>query len=187
MSLQTSAAPTVATRVGRGDRGRSRRLLTGIVFGVAGALGLLVLLAALAPLVGLRLVVLETGSMSPDHPAGSVLLDRDVAATEVGPGDIVTVTRPDGTPVTHRVVTVSRAGAGAALVLQGDANGQPDATPYLVTRVGLVVGGLPWGGALFALASSPGAVPVLAAAVSLLVLWAWWPVRPAPAHRNREA
>lgn len=162
---------------------RRPRVLKTLTLTLAAAAGAIVLLASLAPLAGMRLVRLETGSMAPGLPAGSVLLARDVAATEVGPGDIVTVMRSDGSPVTHRVVEAAPAGDGARLVLRGDANDTPDPSPYLVTRVGLVVGGIPFGGQLADAARAPWATPVLAIGVSLLVLWAWWPERRTPAHR----
>lgn len=166
----------------RGAR-RAAHLAQSVVMILAGVAGVVVLLAALAPFLGVQIVRLQTGSMSPGYPAGSLLLAQDVAATEVRPGDIVTVRRADGTPVTHRVVTQEAAGDGARLILRGDANEQDDHTPYLVTRVGRVLGGIPFGGSLFDTATAPGAIPVLAGGVSLLVLWAWWPERRRPAHR----
>lgn len=188
--MAVSVQETVAG-VHTDGRGRERArplarvlgVLQSLATAVAGVAGAVVLLAALAPLVGLHLVQLQTGSMSPGFPAGSVLLERTIDAADVTPGDIVTVVRADGSPVTHRVVTVDAAGAGASLVLRGDANDLNDPQPYLATRVGLVIGGLPWGGSLIELARAPGAIPVLAVVASLLVLWAWWPTRRVPAHR----
>ncbi len=159
------------------------RALPGALVAVVGVAGLLVLAAVVAQSAGFRLVSLATGSMSPGFPAGSVLLVRDTDAREVHPGDIVTVLRRDGRPVTHRVVAATPEGDRMRLQLHGDANAQPDPDPYLVTRVGLVIGGLPVGGQLADLARHPAALPVLAAGVSLLVLWAWWPERRRPAHR----
>jgi len=182
--MRPEGTPVDARRAQRtGAPRRGLRILQGIVTTVAGVAGVLVLLAALAPLAGLRLVELQTGSMSPDFPAGSVMLVRDASAQDAAVGDIVTVRRPDGAPVTHRVVSTHPAGTSTALVLRGDANADADPQPYLVTRVGLVVGGVPWGGQLLSLADAPAAVPILAAAVSLLVLWAWWPAPRRGAHR----
>lgn len=154
-----------------------------VLIALAGAAGLLALLAAAAPLVGFQLVRLATGSMSPDLPAGSVLVAQDVDAREIRPGDVVTVMRADGSPVTHRAVEVTPAGAGARLVLKGDANDQVDPAPYVATRVGRVVAGVPFGGAVFDLLGGRLAVPVLAGLAGLLVVWAWWPEPRSPAHR----
>ncbi|WP_187265003.1 signal peptidase I [Homoserinibacter sp. GY 40078] len=163
----------------------ARRARTGAVTAAA-LIGLVVLLAALAPFLGMRLVRLETGSMSPGFPTGSVLLVRDADASEAVAGDIVTVRRADGASVTHRVVSTSAAGDGVSLTLKGDANDQVDPKPYLANRVGIVLGGIPWGGDLVVLARSEGAIPLLAGFVSLLVLWAWWPQGRNPAHARRR-
>jgi len=171
----------------RASARRSARVVQSVVLSVAAAVGLLVVLAALAPLAGFHLVRLETGSMSPGFPAGSVLLAQDIAARDAAVGDIVTVTRADGSPVTHRVVEVEPAGSGARLVLKGDANDQVDPAPYLATRVGRAVGGVPFAGGLVEALGGRLALPVLAAISSLLVLWAWWPSGRAPAHRASRA
>ncbi len=162
---------------------RWARIARSAVITLAGVAGVLVLLAAAAPLAGFQLVRLATGSMSPGLPAGSLLLAQDVDAREIRPGDVVTVMRADGTPVTHRAVEVTPAGAGARLVLKGDANDQVDPEPYLATRVGRTVAGVPFGGAAFELLGGTLVTPVFAGLASLLVVWAWWPERRTPAHR----
>lgn len=154
---------------------------TGIV-AVAGVLGVVALLVWLAPLAGIHLVSLATGSMAPTYPAGAILLVRDVPAASVGIGDVVTLTRADGASVTHRVSGVeTTAGGGGvtttALTLRGDANPVDDRDPYLADRVGLVVAGLPVGGPVLVGLREPGVGIVLAVLVSLLVLWTWWPSR----------
>lgn len=176
-----------APRVRDARPGRSARVVQGLVIALAGVAGLLVLFAALAPAAGMQLLRLQTGSMAPELPTGSVVLARDVAAVEVQPGDIVTVRRADGAAVTHRVVEVQPAGAGARLVLKGDANRDVDPAPYLATRVGLVMVGVPFGGTVLELLDHPLAVPLLSAFASVLVLWAWWPERRRPAHRAEGA
>lgn len=186
MSERTLDTPRAAATPPHGEGVRARgwaRVVQSLVIALAGAAGLAVLLAALAPVAGMQLLRLQTGSMSPELPTGSVVLARDVAATQVRPGDIVTVRRPDGAAVTHRVVEVEPAGAGARLVLKGDANRDVDPAPYLATRVGLIVAGVPFGGAALEALEHPAAVPVLSVVASALVLWAWWPQRRHPAHR----
>ncbi len=163
---------------------RWTRTAQSVVIALAATAGVLVLLAAAAPLAGFQLVRLATGSMSPGLPAGSVLLAQDVDAREIRPGDVVTVMRADGTPVTHRAVEVAPAGDGARLVLKGDANDQVDPTPYLATRVGRMIAGVPFGGGVLDALDRRLAVPVLAGVASLLVVWAWWPERRRAEHRN---
>lgn len=163
--------------------GRVARAAITAALVVTSAAGLVVLGAALAPAAGFAVVRLETGSMAPVYPQDSLLLVRDTAAEELEPGDVVTVTRAGRAPVTHRVVSAAEAGGGTRLELQGDANATPDPEPYLVQRVGLVVGGIPFGGqAVDAARSLPGVLG-LSLLASVLVAWAWWPRRPVPAHR----
>lgn len=150
---------------------------------LVGATGLVVVGAALAPAAGFTVVRLETGSMTPVYPRDSLLLVRDVAADDLVPGDVVTVTRAGRAPVTHRVIGVDDAGDGVRLELQGDANATPDPEPYLVDRAGLVLGGIPFGGQAVDLARSTPGVVGLSLLASALVVWAWWPRRPVPAHR----
>ena len=126
---------------------------------------------------GLGVVRLASGSMAPTYPTDSLLVVRDVDAGSVVPGDVVTVTRDGAIPITHRVVGSERRPGGVELVLRGDANDTPDPQPYQVQRVGLVLGGIPFGGAALATLQSPVGLGVATVAVALLVLWAWWPRR----------
>ena len=48
----------------------------------------------------------KTGSMSPTITAGSVALVREIPASEINVGDVVTVDREDALPVTHRVTSI---------------------------------------------------------------------------------
>lgn len=166
---------------------RMRRWQTPVL-ALAGIAGLFVVAAAVAPIFGWTVVRLATGSMTPTYPTDSILLVHTVDASEVGIGDVVTVASGAGALVTHRVIATEPAGTGTRLQLQGDANAIADPQPYLVGRVGLVVGGLPFGGQVVdALRSTPGVVGASLVA-ALLVAWAWWPVaRTRPAHRASRA
>lgn len=138
-----------------------------------------VLLAVLVAVFGfgVGVVRLATGSMTPTYPADSVLIVRDVAADSVVPGDVVTVTRDGAVPITHRVVSAEAHVQGAELVLRGDANDSMDPQPYQVKRVGLVLAGIPFGGAALGAVQSPLGLAAATVVVALLVLWAWWPRR----------
>lgn len=147
---------------------------------LAGLLGVLGILLTILPFFGWNTIVLSSGSMSPTYPAGSVLLAHDVPAAEAKVGDIVMVLRPGQAPVTHRVIAVETANAAlgtATLALKGDANTAPDPEPYDVQRVGLVAGGIPWGGQVLAAIRSPWGLGFLTIGVAALVLWSWWPKR----------
>lgn len=143
---------------------------------LAGLLGVIGILLTLLPFFGWNTIVLASGSMSPTYPAGSILLAHDVPAADAVVGDIVMVTRPGQPPVTHRVIGVDNATPGmATLTLQGDANTSPDPQPYTLNRVGLVAGGIPWGGQVLTAIRSPLMLGALTVLVAALVLWSWWP------------
>jgi signal peptidase len=142
-----------------------------LVAGVVAAVGL-----------GFSLVRLASGSMSPTFPTDSILLVRSVPAASVAVGDVVTVCRDGTVPITHRVVSAEPLTGGAELVLRGDANTAADPEPYQVSRVGLVLAGIPVGGAALAAVQSPLGLGAATVVVALLVLWAWWPRRERGAH-----
>jgi signal peptidase len=145
---------------------------------LAGLLGVLGIVLTVLPFFGWNTIVLTSGSMTPTYPAGSVLLAHEVPAAEAAVGDVVMVLRPGKPPVTHRVIGTEAGPAGAAtLTLQGDANTAADPEPYTVGRVGLVAGGIPWGGQVLAAIRSPFMLGTLSVLVAALVLWSWWPKR----------
>jgi signal peptidase len=151
------------------------------LIGAIGVLGLLIALLALLPLVGWGVVRLASGSMSPTLPTDSLLLVRQVDASSVRTGDVVTVQRPAELPITHRVVSMVPGvapGQPVTLTLKGDANDTVDPAPYTVATVQLVTVGLPWGGQVVTAVRSPYVLGGITIVVSLLVLWAWWPRRP---------
>lgn len=153
--------------------GRVEVIAIGVIASILGA----VLVGVLG--FGFGIVRLATGSMSPAHPADSLLVVRDVDAGSVAPGDVVTVTRDGSVPITHRVVDTRVRPGGVELTLRGDANDTDDPQPYRVQRVGLVLAGIPFGGAALAALQSPLGLGAATVAVALLVLWAWWPRRQA--------
>lgn len=100
-----------------------------------------VLVALVAAMGGVRPAVVSSGSMAPQIPVGALLLTRTVPTASVQVGDVVTVEKPRGNGlVTHRVVETDPAVDGQVrLVLKGDANYHPDATPVTAEDVALVV------------------------------------------------
>jgi signal peptidase len=148
--------------------------LEGVALGGVAAVVAATLIGVLG--FGLGIVRLATGSMTPSYPADSLLIVRDVDATSVVRGDVVTVTRDGIMPVTHRVVRAEVRSGDVELVLRGDAN-DADPQPYRVRRVGLVLGGIPFGGTALATLQSPLGLGIATVVVATLVLWAWWPRR----------
>ncbi|MBY6320887.1 signal peptidase I [Rhodococcoides kroppenstedtii] len=89
-------------------------------------------------------LVFRSGSMEPAIPTGSLAVAREVPASDVAEGDVVSVLRSDGSRITHRVARVESVfGDTATLILQGDANDAPDADPYVVADIDRVVGHVP--------------------------------------------
>ncbi len=155
---------------------------------IGGAICILLTLAAV--LFHITLIMFKTGSMSPAIPAGSLAVVREVPASEVRIGDVVTVDRPGQLPVTHRV-TSSRMidGTTAVLTLKGDANRVEDPAPYTISKVRAVLYSVPGIAYVVAGVSNPWVLGGTTVAVSALVTWALWPrperVRPERAARAR--
>jgi len=149
------------------------------VVGLVGAICLLWL--AVSTVLGLSLVVVLTGSMSPTVPAGGAVVTRAIAAADVRPGDVVTVPRPGfEVPVTHRVVsttTVPGDSAARSLVLRGDANDTDDRDPYVVRDARIVVASAPGLGFVLTTMSTPPARGLAVAVVGAAVVLAFWPTR----------
>ncbi len=129
-----------------------------------GATVVLVLVLALLALgVGLRTAGISTlvdysGSMAPAIGAGDLVLDRGTVAAHLVPDQIATIPDPiSGRLITHRVISVTRAGDDAVTVVtRGDAN---DASERWSLRdeapVRRVIGHVPGAGRVVLWLSSP--------------------------------
>lgn len=95
-------------------------------------IALIVLLAALiwgVRLIGMDVLVVQSGSMEPEYPTGSLVYvkDADVAALEVG--DVITFNLSPGVKGTHRIIEVVPDEEDPGVVrfrTKGDANEHPD-------------------------------------------------------------
>ncbi|MFK4730924.1 hypothetical protein ROT00_14660 [Agromyces mediolanus] len=163
-----------------GRIGRALGELGLFVLAAAGVLCIALVAAALA--FNVTIMLFATGSMSPTIPAGSAALVREIPASEVHLGDVVTVDRDGRLPVTHRVVAidVSPSGApeGRALTLRGDANPVDDPAPYDVTTVRLVLWSVPGVAGVISALQHPVVLGILTLGLTALVLWAFWPRGP---------
>lgn len=126
---------------------------------------------AVCAVLGLRPVVVISGSMEPTLPVGSLIFYRTVPATQVVTGDIVTVPRQDGGTglITHRVKQVTTKGDVTTLRLKGDANASEDPLPYVVSSVGSFVGVIPVAGTIALAARTPLGIAAVATYVAALV------------------
>lgn len=110
------------------------------VTAVAGALCLLALLLSI--FFGIHPLMFRSGSMSPTISTGDLAFAHTISATSLHKGDIASVIEPDGSRVTHRVVSNTKVGAVSQLTMKGDANAVVDPQVYDVRsaeRVFLVI------------------------------------------------
>lgn len=142
----------------------------------ASAGAICIILVVLAQIFSITLIMFKTGSMSPTIPAGSVALVREVPASEVSFGDIVTIDRPADLPVTHRVVSIEPMPNGQwSIVMKGDANEQNDPLPYEVLKVRQTLGHVPGLANFIVSLGSPWVMGSMTLGASALVTWAFWP------------
>ena len=148
------------------------RYLACRIAAVAMAVVTLVLVAAVAlsPLTGIRLLSVESASMSPAIAVGDVAVAVPGEPSGIREGDIVSFVSRGGI-VTHRVVA-NRTSLGE-LATKGDANEQPDIEPVpyanVIGSVSLVV---PQAQPVTEALSTPvGKVYVAVAALCAVLLW----------------
>lgn len=155
--------------------GRIRESLLNLA-AAGGAVCILAVVCAL--FFDISLVLFKTGSMSPGIPAGSLAVVREIPASGIHIGDVVTVDRPGKLPITHRVQTVEGTeGTARVITMRGDANKDPDPAPYTVEDVRLVLWSVPGLAYPVAAAANPLALGGTTVAVAALVTWVLWPRR----------
>jgi signal peptidase len=121
-------------------RSTGSRVILGTLLNLAALLGMAMTgVTAYAATHGMHPLVVRSGSMEPLVHTGSMVLVRTVPAAQVHVGDVVAVKRPDGVTVTHRVVSMTRSGPFAELILKGDANQAVDPAPVTITSAGRLV------------------------------------------------
>ncbi len=140
-----------------------------VVLRIGAVLGVLcVLVTVLAPVLGVRPLIFQSGSMAPAIPAGSLALARDTDAADIEVGDVVTVPA-HGAYVTHRVIEVTHGPDRATLRLQGDGNKVPDADLYQVSSAPRTFASVPHLGSFVAWFSHAPGVYVLAGWVAVVL------------------
>lgn len=167
---------------------RGRRLRDWILdaCAVGGALCILSLVASV--LLGVSVMVFKTGSMSPTIPTGSAAIVREVPASQVRVGEVVTVSLGEGRlPVTHRVTAIGEdpANPGQYLLrMRGDANEVEDPVEYRADTVRRVWFSVPGAGRALVALAEPRMLFAVTLVMSALVTWTCWPGSQAR-HRGR--
>ncbi|SNR64651.1 signal peptidase, endoplasmic reticulum-type [Haloechinothrix alba] len=161
------------------------RRVTGWLFWlvVAGLVALAVAAVAVPAAAGGKSVIVQTGSMEPALPAGSLAVTRERPVAEIAENDIVTFTANGDLLVTHRVVAVEHGAGGAELVTKGDANEDPDPEPVQAADVhGVLWYQIPWLGTVLEAVS--GTAGALYGAALLLLLFAAHLMLPTTTNRK---
>lgn len=147
-----------------------------MLLNVAAIAGLIcIVLVVLSMVFHISLIMFKTGSMSPTIPQGSLSVVREIPASQIEVGDVVTVDREGQLPITHRVTTVEGTGAERIITMKGDANNYADPAPYTVTEVRTVLWSVPNLARIVIWMSNPVVLGVLTIGASILVTWAFWP------------
>lgn len=119
----------------------------------------------------------QSGSMEPAIPTGSVVFVKDVPAERIDEGDVITFADAKGQPTTtHRVVEKHQADDSIRFQTKGDNNEDPDPEPvYRSEIVGVVTFSIPLFGYLTAFASTKvGWMLFVVAPVTLLITSELW-------------
>jgi signal peptidase len=118
------------------------------VMGWLGQLGAWLIILAVAAVLAAAVVVpraggatpyaVETGSMRPSYPPGTLVVAKPTSFEDIAIGDVVTYQLHSGEPtvVTHRVIATKTEPDGSkVLIMQGDANDVPDENPVREVQV----------------------------------------------------
>lgn len=170
-------------------RRRLQAVVGHVVLDVLALGGLVCIVLVIAALVfKVTIVMFATGSMSPGIPTGSIAFVREIPATQMHVGDIVTVDRSPQLPVTHRVVQiVATHGDEVTFRLKGDANAQPDPADDTRSTVRLLLWSIPGLARVIVWFQNPFVLGAITLAVSALVTWAFWPREAARRPRRSAA
>lgn len=142
-----------------------------VLLNVGAMLGVMsILLAASAMAFGITPLVFRSGSMAPAIRTGDLGIAQTAPAADLRVGDIVTVSTSGGLRVTHRIVELDQTDSGALLVLQGDANEDPDPDPYAVAEAERLIFAIPRAGYVASWLSGPGGVFLGGLLVGLVLL-----------------
>lgn len=121
-------------------------------------------------LSGLRLCVIQSGSMEPTIPTYSVcLVTTRVDYGDLSVGDIVVYTRrSDGQQIVHRIVDVTDAGA----ITRGDANQTDDGVSVTPDNLyARYIAHIPCGGRIINAIRTPTGYAIIITIVAILIAW----------------
>lgn len=91
------------------------------------------LAVAILLMCGMKLYCVETGSMEPNYPIGSMVVVKPVWFDQLKEGDVITYVVSDNTVVTHRLIGIDT--EHGLLTTKGDNNVVADASPVSYNNV----------------------------------------------------
>lgn len=102
-----------------------RYLCKGSALAICAVLGVLTVLLVLPGLFGIHPLIVQSGSMEPTYPQGSMVYIRGADPWKLSEGDTVTFRLEDGeTLVTHRITSIDA--ENEEIHTKGDANARED-------------------------------------------------------------
>lgn len=127
---------------------------------------------------GSTALTIQTGSMAPAYPPGTMVVVKPTPVEDLKPGDVVTYQLRSGeaTLVTHRITQQLRTADGKPLfITQGDNNPVADETPVQPVQVrGKVWYAIPWIGWVATYVTGPWRAVVVPIAVGALLAYGAW-------------
>lgn len=87
---------------------------------------IVVLVAILSRTGSIGLRVIQSGSMTPQLPVGSLIVTKRVLPGEIKPGDVISFAAGSDATVSHRVTQVKKSGTEVSFQTKGDHNQQVD-------------------------------------------------------------
>ena len=160
---------------------KAKKIYSAVVLTLVALVVLLAILLVGVRLVGIQPFVVISGSMEPTYHVGSMVYVREVDATELVEGDVITFTLPGGAIATHRIIEViedEKDPTMRCFRTKGDANDDPDGNLVLPREIiGRVSFSIPLLGYVAAYVQQPpgryvalGACMVLLAAIFMFDL-----------------
>ncbi len=121
--------------------------------------------------LGYRLYSVESGSMEPTLPVGSLIAIKSVPASSLNPGDIILYQKGNNLPVTHRIDDIAANGDSLTFTTKGDANKVVDPNPVEARHVqGRVTVVIPYAAGIMGFFKTPYGLAGIAAFFLCLLL-----------------
>lgn len=126
--------PPMATETAskKGATGKSNKAFSKVLVGLIAAL-FIVAPSVLHSQVGIGFSPVLTGSMRPYAQPGDLMVTKITKASNLKVGDIISIhSQETGVFYAHRIVRISMQNGQRRIVTKGDANANPEVTPFMV-------------------------------------------------------